>query len=64
MLAPWAMHTHIWYRGDDAGLPASMATLRDAGYDGYWSVEYVSMRYAELGLRLSAVRDILDQWRT
>lgn len=63
IVAPWAMHTHIG-RVDGNLVAARMQAVRDAGYRGVWSVEYVSMRYSELALRLAQARDVLEQWRT
>jgi sugar phosphate isomerase/epimerase len=63
IVAPWAMHTHISGQAIVSALRPKMDALRATGYTGVWGVEHVSMRYAELGLSVAAVRDVLDQWR-
>ena len=63
LVAPWAMHTHISGQTTIAATRPKMDALRAAGYKGAWGVEYVSTRYAELALRVAAVRDVLEQWR-
>jgi sugar phosphate isomerase/epimerase len=65
LMAPWAMHTHIsWHITEDC-LAESMTMLRDAGYDGYWSVEHHTGKneYTEVAIQLAKVRDVLDRWR-
>jgi sugar phosphate isomerase/epimerase len=61
LLAPWAMHTHLTKTISDC-LEEKMILLHDMGYKGCWSVEYVGS-YAEIGVQLARVRDILDKWR-
>ena len=65
VMAPWAMHTHIAWNITEGSLAESMAMLRDAGYDGYWSVEHHTGKneYAEVAVQLARVRDVLDRWR-
>jgi len=43
-----------------------MTILRDAGYQGYYSVEHHTGRdeYAEVALQLDRVRAVVDRWRT
>ncbi|MBN1582824.1 MAG: sugar phosphate isomerase/epimerase [Anaerolineae bacterium] len=65
VMAPWAMHTHIAWAITEGDLVESMTMLRDAGYDGYWSVEHHTGKneYAEVAIQLARVRDVLDRWR-
>jgi len=65
MMAPWAMHTHISHEiTSDNGLEGSMRILRDAGYQGSWSVEHHSgtNEYVEVADQLAKVRDVLARW--
>jgi hypothetical protein len=43
-----------------------MTNLRNAGYQGYYSVEHHSAKaeYAEVGVQLAKVRAVLQSWRT
>jgi hypothetical protein len=43
-----------------------MNNLRNAGYQGYYSVEHHSAKdeYAEVGIQLAKVRAVLQSWRT
>jgi sugar phosphate isomerase/epimerase len=42
-----------------------MANLRDAGYEGYYSVEHHTAKneYTEVAIQLARVRDVFDRWR-
>lgn len=60
MLAPYAMHTHIW---PSPTKDAKMAMLRDLGYSGYWSAEMVSLNYYEVGAHLTSIKAVLEGWR-
>jgi len=63
-IAPWAVHTHISWEATHDGLAESMAMLRDAGYQGCWSVEHHSGKneYHEVSVQLASVQNILAQW--
>ena len=64
--AKWACHTHIpWEIASTGLLVEKMNHLRDAGYQGYYSVEHHSGRneYSEVAVQLSNVRRVLDSWR-
>ncbi len=65
LVAPWVCHTHFPWNVTEGPLEAKMANLRDAGYQGYYSVEHHSARdeYAEVGVQLARVRAVLDRWR-
>jgi sugar phosphate isomerase/epimerase len=64
LMAPWAMHTHIAWDITEHGLESHMAMLRDAGYQGCWSVEHHSgvNEYSEVAIQLAKVRDVLSRW--
>ncbi|MEZ4860270.1 MAG: TIM barrel protein [Caldilineaceae bacterium] len=63
-MAPWAMHTHISWEITEDSLHESMSTLRDAGYQGCWSVEHHTGQdeYAEVAVQLAKVRAELAKW--
>jgi sugar phosphate isomerase/epimerase len=65
LMAPWAMHTHISWGITEGPLEAKMALLRDAGYDGYWGIEYHSAEheYSQVAVQVARVRDVLERWR-
>lgn len=62
--ARWAMHTHISFETVRKNLEPKLAILRNAGYEGYWSVEHHSgqQEYAEVAIQLAATRDVLLRW--
>jgi sugar phosphate isomerase/epimerase len=64
VIAPWAMHTHISWEIAETCLGESLAVLRDAGYQGYYSVEHHTGKneYTETGIQLARVRDQLSRW--
>lgn len=64
-MAPYAMHTHFSWPITEGPLVESMALLRDAGYDGCWSVEHHTgeNEYTEVAIQVAKVRDVLDRWR-
>lgn len=62
LIAPWTMHTHINRTIMDC-LDAKMTMLRDAGYQGCWSIEHAANNYTEVGIMLARVRDVLEKWR-
>lgn len=65
VMAPWAMHTHIAWAITEGPLVETLTMLRDAGYQGYYSVEHHSGKneYAEVAVQLARVRDVLERWR-
>ncbi|HHX63760.1 MAG TPA: sugar phosphate isomerase/epimerase [Chloroflexi bacterium] len=65
LVAPWVCHTHIPWNITEGPLEAKLATLRDAGYQGYYSVEHHTGQdeYTEVGIQIARVRDVLDKWR-
>ncbi|NSW53046.1 MAG: TIM barrel protein [Anaerolineae bacterium] len=65
VMAPWAMHTHISWDIVTVSLEKSMTMLRDAGYQGSWSVEHHSgeNEYTEVAVQLAQVQRILAMWR-
>ncbi len=62
LIVPCAMHCHLWPVLGEA-LPAKMAALRDAGYQGTYGAEMVADSYAEVGVLLARIRCVLDSWR-
>jgi sugar phosphate isomerase/epimerase len=66
LAAPWTLHTHFPWGITEGPLEEKMANLRDAGYQGYYSVEHHSAEneYAEVALQIDRVRDVLSRWRT
>ena len=64
LLAPWAMHVHLPDSLSDAQLVETMTSLRDADYDGAWSVEAVNGgTYAQVGAMIARVGRVLEGWR-
>ncbi|RXZ83882.1 sugar phosphate isomerase/epimerase [Paenibacillaceae bacterium] len=62
LLAPWAYHTH--FDGRTAGTPQGLElvkTLQDAGYNGYWGIEYNAPenQYAEMEWAIASVKRTL-----
>lgn len=64
--APWAMHTHLSWAITEGPLETKMQLLRDAGYRGYWGIEFHSGQdeYAHVAVQLAQVRCVLLGWRT
>ena len=64
IIAPWAMHTHISWEISESNLAESLPMLRNAGYQGYYSVEHHTGKneYTETGVQLARVRDQLSRW--
>jgi len=62
-VVPWVMHTHLTPGLSDDGLARNMTMLRDAGYEGYHSVEMNAARYTEVAVLLAKIRDVGAQWR-
>ncbi|MGD0579562.1 MAG: TIM barrel protein [Bryobacteraceae bacterium] len=65
-IAPWVVHTHIDWDVCSGPLVEKLNNLRNAGYQGYYSVEHHSARneYAETEIQLAKVRAVLQSWRT
>jgi sugar phosphate isomerase/epimerase len=65
-VAPWVCHTHFPWNITEGPLEEKMRNLRDAGYQGYYSVEHHTGRdeYTEVALQLDRVRAVFDRWRT
>jgi sugar phosphate isomerase/epimerase len=65
-IAPWVVHTHIDWTITEGPLVEKMNNLRNAGYQGYYSVEHHSAQaeYAEVAIQLAKVRAVLQSWRT
>ena len=59
-VAPWVRHTHFPWNITEGPLTEKMANLRNAGYEGYYSVEHHSGRneYAEVGIQLAKVQRV------
>lgn len=66
LVAPWVCHTHFAWNVTEGALEEKMANLRDAGYQGYYSVEHHSAKdeYSEVAIQLARVRDVLSKWRS
>jgi sugar phosphate isomerase/epimerase len=62
--AKYAMHSHISMEIVKGDAEKNLAVLKDAGYDGYWSVEHHSGKneYGEVAIQVAAVRDVLLRW--
>jgi sugar phosphate isomerase/epimerase len=63
MITPWVIHTHFTPNMSDGALMKTMTMLRDAGYEGYYSVEMNTVRYTEVAVVLAKIRDVGEQWR-
>jgi sugar phosphate isomerase/epimerase len=64
--ARWVRHTHFpWNITESPLLEEKMRNLRDAGYQGSYSVEHHSAadEYSEVAVQLARVRDVLQKWR-
>ena len=66
LVAPWVCHTHFPWDITEGPLEEKMKNLRDAGYQGYYSVEHHTAKneYAEVAVQLARVRTVFDKWRT
>ena len=64
LMARWAMHTHISWEITEGDLAGSLAVLRDAGYQGCWSIEHHSAvnEYSEVAIQVAKLRDALGRW--
>jgi len=63
--APYVCHTHIpWDVCEDPDLPARLAVLRDANYQGYYSIEQHSGQneYNLVEAQLGKVKAVLTSW--
>lgn len=65
-VAPWVCHTHFAWNITEGPLEEKMRNLRDAGYQGYYSVEHHSgtNEYSEVAIQIARVRDVLSKWRS
>jgi sugar phosphate isomerase/epimerase len=63
LVAPWAMHTHFSPALNDEALLRTMNALREAGYQGCYSVELVANRYSEAGVMTTRLADVGERWR-
>jgi hypothetical protein len=59
--APWVAHTHLSWNITEGPLVEKMINLRNAGYQGYYSVEHYGGKeeYAEVEIQLGRVRAVL-----
>jgi len=66
LAAPWICHTHFPWNITEGPLQEKMKNLRDAGYQGSYSVEHHTGKdeYAEVAIQLARVRAVFDLWRT
>lgn len=66
LVAPWVCHTHFPWNITEGPLEVKMKNLRDAGYQGSYSVEHHTGKneYAEVAIQLDRVRAVFDRWRT
>jgi len=66
LVAPWVCHTHFAWNITEGPLEEKMKNLRDAGYQGYYSVEHHTAKdeYTEVGIQLARVRAVFERWRT
>ncbi len=66
LVAPWVCHTHFPWNITEGPLEEKMKTLRDAGYQGYYSVEHHTAKdeYAEVAVQLARVRTVFERWRS
>jgi sugar phosphate isomerase/epimerase len=65
--AKWTCATHIPWNVTEGGILAErMNYLREAGYQGYYTVEHHSAEneYARVAVQLAKVRTVLESWRT
>jgi sugar phosphate isomerase/epimerase len=65
LVAPWVCHTHFAWHITEGPLEEKMKNLRDAGYQGSYSVEHHTGKneYAEVAVQLARVRAVFDLWR-
>ncbi|WP_135547953.1 sugar phosphate isomerase/epimerase family protein [Paenibacillus cymbidii] len=64
LVAPWVCHTHFDGRTSAPGAAEPLVRmLLDAGYDGYWGIEYNAEgnQYAEVEWALASVRSALSR---
>lgn len=64
VMAPWAMHTHISWDIAETCLDESLPMLREAGYQGYYSIEHHSSEneYTRTAVQLARVRELMSRW--
>ncbi len=63
IVVPWVMHTHLTPKLGDDALAGTMTMLREAGYEGTYSVEMNAGRYTEVAVLLARIHDVGAQWR-
>jgi sugar phosphate isomerase/epimerase len=63
--APWVCHTHVPWNITEGPLAEKMANLRNANYQGYYSVEHHTGKdeYTEVAIQIARVRHVLEHWR-
>lgn len=63
--APLIVHTHFSWNITEGPLVEKMTNLRNAGYQGYYSVEHYGGKeeYAEVSVQLAKIRAVLQSWR-
>ncbi len=64
IMAPWAMHTHFSWDAAHTNLAEIMTMLRDAGYQGYYSVEHHSAKneYVNSAIQLAKIQKVIREW--
>jgi sugar phosphate isomerase/epimerase len=64
VMAPWAMHTHFSWEAAHTNLAQSMALLRDAGYQGFYSAEHHTAKneYVNAAIQLANIQKVLTEW--
>ncbi len=63
LIAPWTIHTHFSHTLSEEALTRTTNALRQADYQGAYSVEVSTLRYSEPSLIISRLQDIAEQWR-
>lgn len=64
LVAPWVCHTHFAGNITGGPLEEKMNNLREAGYQGSYSVEHYGMNeYPEVAIQLNRIRTVFDRWR-
>ena len=64
--AKWTCATHLTWGTVEGGiLEERMGFLRDAGYNGYWGIEFHGGKneYDSVAVMLAKVRTVLEKWR-
>ena len=65
LVAPWVVHTHFDWEVTHTCLDEKVRLLKEAGYQGYYSVEHRSgeHEYTRVGIQVAKVREVLGRWR-